>query len=168
MKKKILSLITITAISSMSILIGCGGGTTSEGNAGKSDGSEINTTIDETTDTTLTENTSNEHEAQVLPLYTRYYYDDGSFAESTEYTYDENGTLLKSTWTGYGEISYTDYKYDENGNCIEKISYDEGGETTGKTEYTYDENGNLIKQIDYTCTDNEYFLSAESEWVVFN
>lgn len=171
MKKKILSLITITAISSMSILIGCGGGTTSDGNAGKSDGSEINTTIDETTDTTLTENTSNEHEAQVLPLYTRYYYYDGSFAASDEYTYDENGTLLKCTYSESGEISYTDYKYDENGNCIEEVYYDESGETTSKTEHTYDENGNCIEDIYYwedeISSKKEYAYDANNNQIEY-
>lgn len=96
------------------------------------------------------ERKAEEKGVDVLLLYTRYYFDDGTLAESIENVYDEKGVLTESIVSSYGEECRWGYKYDENGNRTECIIYGEDNETIeSRTEYKYDENGNEIEIIYY-------------------
>ena len=93
---------------------------------------------------------------------------DGKVVSVTEYTYDENGKILKKKNALTREI--TEYLYNENGDCVKSITekygqlvcywiweYDECGNNTKKYkvedgqitcsyEWEYDENGNKTKE----------------------
>lgn len=160
MKKK-LSTIAMAALA-LSLLAGCGN--TDGEKAEEKDGSvENSVSVEEKTEEKETaggeetaeseaenEAVSEEKGVDVLLLYTRYYFDDGTLAESTENVYDEKGVLTESIVSSYGEESRCGYKYDENGNRTECIIYGEDNETIeSRTEYKYDENGNEIEIIYY-------------------
>ena len=71
------------------------------------------------------------------------YYDDGAEEDRYEYTYDENGKILKrvSKW-GDGTDTVT-YTYNSNGKITE-YNYSNSDGDSNRMTYSYDDNGNIV------------------------
>ena len=81
---------------------------------------------------------------------------------STEYTYDDKGTHLRTTYKDVdGKITETDeYIYDDKGNELSWIEKDADGRITYSQEYTYDDKGNKVsRSVKYE--DDSYNYSTE-------
>ena len=68
-----------------------------------------------------------------------------------EYTYNESGLLLRETYVGYGynkSSITTDYTYDQSGSIVKKCKEERRAESVTTYTYTYDTNGNLTEYID--------------------
>lgn len=72
------------------------------------------------------------------------YYDSSKNDIIYQYTYDENNMLIKEVRSGQSADSETEYSYNENGLLEKKEHYFYGRSEI--TEYTYDENGNLLEE----------------------
>ncbi len=77
----------------------------------------------------------------------------GDSCEKYEYTYDENGFVIKkvSTATGLEHLSEyenvtTEYTNDKNGNILKAVTVEENG-ITNLTEYTYDIENRILKEV---------------------
>ena len=72
----------------------------------------------------------------------------GEYVYTTEYTYDENGNLIREKDEVVGSV--TEYSYDDIGNLVVSTSESNNNSyhSTGRIEYQYDENQNMIKSED--------------------
>ena len=78
-------------------------------------------------------------------------YGDGSVGYGRQYTYDENGNMVK--WQGYdpedGFTSYGLLTYDENGNVVEDVVYSSEGRVDSKEIHRYNEANKRIETTIY-------------------
>ncbi len=66
-----------------------------------------------------------------------------------EYTYDEDGKLLKETYFAFGTKGYEEvYSYDERGNLLSKVTLDD--DFPGSEEYEYNENNVCVSRKTYS------------------
>ena len=90
----------------------------------------------------------------IKKTHTTYYDAEETLQHSSEYIYDEIGTLIREVKTYAGGNKYiTDYTYDTKGNLIKGVYTDSDGDKD-ICDYTYDVNGNLIKVV-YTDSDGD-------------
>lgn len=84
-----------------------------------------------------------------------YYRTDGEI-NSTEYTYDEKGNLIREVETIPGNDYPSDYTYtyDENGRLIK--AKHEYGHSYDEESYTYDEAGRLVKETTTYSYDDDF------------
>ncbi|MCD7752493.1 MAG: hypothetical protein LUI10_12305, partial [Lachnospiraceae bacterium] len=83
------------------------------------------------------------------------YPSDDSLGYNIEYMYDEDGNLIKETWSGR-EARVLEYRY-ENGLLVE-ICTVAGYSNASTIYYTYDESGNLLSQLDVGQNDSSHVL----------
>ena len=99
-------------------------------------------------------------------------YNGESTTTVSEYTYDENGNMIKEVYTNSeNEKSTYTYEYDKTGNLIKEVYTSPSG-VTRTTTYTYDENGNLIKVAEsgtgeYALYDSEFTAKYEFVYIPF-
>lgn len=81
----------------------------------------------------------------IVKRYTEEHVEGDALAPRTTYTYDENGKLLESVEDyGSGTSTYT-YTYDEEGRLLSEVC-DHIFDFTGVREYTYNENGTIATE----------------------
>ena len=79
---------------------------------------------------------------------TSYYdYDDGS-VRTTDYSYDEKGSLCLEASSNGARVEYTN---DANGNCILEQHYKADGTLNSKDEFQYDAQGRCILETKYNA-----------------
>jgi YD repeat-containing protein len=98
---------------------------------------------------------------------------------TTDYEYDDQGYLIKSTETevdtdsegAFGTI--TEYENNEQGDCIREVTTDLDGNNPSETtmEYEYDADGNRVKQMVYNSDGKmtaSYEYDAQGNEVTWN
>lgn len=96
---------------------------------------------------------------------------DGTFAQSFEYTYDENGNIISTTNIVYtnNEIDYKRVDIcDEKGKILTETYYNYENNTwvySTKWEYTYDESGNKLSYTSFSFINNEWVKIYEGKLI---
>lgn len=85
---------------------------------------------------------------------------DGGEDLRTDYEYDSNGMLLKTTYYKYGFVRSVD-EHNPDGTTGTSTSYDRFGNVTGRSEYTYDENSEVISFVSY---DKDGRIESEAKY----
>lgn len=171
MKKKIITLIIATVLTS-STLLGCGNTAVEEPipiAEDKEPVPEEEMPKTEVEETEITEETEAEEELvqeqKYLHLLRTEYHADGSVKDVTKYIYDESGNMTKYiSYAADGSIeSYVEYENDTNGNCIKSTTYDADGKVTESDESKYDSNNNYLGSTAYD-SDGNIIYSSEYEF----
>ena len=85
---------------------------------------------------------------------------------STDYTYDENGTLIEQVENHhYGGVVTDSWTYDENGNLLNSVThYNIDGWVTCTTSCTYNEAGLIIEEVYEEEYEGDFFSGHHNTW----